>query len=80
MKKDPAFFLTHILESIATIEEYTSGLSEASFLSDRRIPGCCRPAARDYWRGGPKAARSDQDALFGRGLAPNHGTSEYFDS
>jgi uncharacterized protein with HEPN domain len=38
MKKDPALFLQHILESIAAIEEYTSGLSETSFLSDRRTP------------------------------------------
>lgn len=36
MKKDPALFLQHILESIGAIEEYTSGLSETSFLSDRR--------------------------------------------
>ena len=36
MKKDPALFLQHILESIGAIEEYASGLSETSFLSDRR--------------------------------------------
>ncbi len=36
MKKDPAIFLQHILESIQTIEEYTQGLSEDAFLEDRR--------------------------------------------
>jgi hypothetical protein len=36
MKKDPAIFLQHILESIQTIEEFTKGLSEDAFLEDRR--------------------------------------------
>lgn len=36
MKKDPAIFLRHILESIQAIEEYTKELSEADFLADRR--------------------------------------------
>jgi uncharacterized protein with HEPN domain len=36
MKKDPAIFLQHILESIQTIEEYTKGLSEDAFLEERR--------------------------------------------
>lgn len=36
MKKDPAIFLQHILESIQMIEEYTRGLSEDTFLEDRR--------------------------------------------
>lgn len=36
MKKDPAIFLQHILESIQAIEEYTRGFSEESFLRDRR--------------------------------------------
>lgn len=36
MKKDPAIFLQHILESIQAIEEYTKGFSEESFLRDRR--------------------------------------------
>lgn len=36
MKKDPALFLSHILESIQAIEEYTKGLSEDQFLADRR--------------------------------------------
>ncbi len=36
MKKDPAIFLQHILESIQTIEEYTQRLSEDAFLDDRK--------------------------------------------
>lgn len=36
MKKDPALFLQHILESIQAIEEYTEGLSESAFREDRR--------------------------------------------
>ncbi len=36
MRKDPAIFLRHMLESIQAIEEYTTGLSEADFLADRR--------------------------------------------
>ena len=34
MTKDPRIFLDHILESIALIEEYVSGISEEVFLSD----------------------------------------------
>ena len=36
MKKDPALYLRHILESIQAIEEYTEGWPEEAFLADRR--------------------------------------------
>jgi len=36
VKKDPALYLRHILESIQAIEEYTEGWPEEAFLADRR--------------------------------------------
>ena len=36
MKKDPPFYLQHILDSIQAIEEYTEGWPEEAFLADRR--------------------------------------------
>lgn len=35
MKKDPQIFITHILESIKTIEKYTKDLSEDDFLESQ---------------------------------------------
>lgn len=37
MNKDASVFLQHILESIAFIEEYSQGISEAKFLDNRQI-------------------------------------------
>ena len=37
MQKDPKVFLKHILDSIAVIEEYTKGISEDEFYSNRQI-------------------------------------------
>jgi len=37
MRKDPKVFLKHILDSIATIEEYIKGVSEDKFYSNRQI-------------------------------------------
>ena len=37
MKKDPKVFLTHILESIQLIEEYSQKLSETKFHKDRLL-------------------------------------------
>lgn len=34
MKKDPLVFLTHILESIELVEEYTQGITQARFVKD----------------------------------------------
>jgi len=36
MRKDPKIFLKHILNSIATIEEYTKGISEGEFYLNRK--------------------------------------------
>jgi uncharacterized protein with HEPN domain len=43
-------YLTHILEAIARIQEYTSGMDRAMFMSDRKVLNgaqvcwfCCRP-------------------------------------
>jgi len=37
MRKDPKVFFKHILDSIATIEEYIKGVSEYKFYSNRQI-------------------------------------------
>ncbi len=37
MKKDPKVFLTHILESIQLIEEYSKKMSESKFHKDRLL-------------------------------------------
>jgi len=37
MRKDPKVFFKHILDSIATIEEYIKGVSEDKFYSNRQI-------------------------------------------
>ena len=37
MRKDPKIFFKHILNSIAAIEEYTKGISEDEFYSNRQI-------------------------------------------
>jgi uncharacterized protein with HEPN domain len=35
MKKDPKIFLAHIVECIDLVEEYSQGITQASFLEDR---------------------------------------------
>lgn len=47
MTKDPTIFFDHILESIALIEQYVSGVSEETFLSDTGIPGQGHPPTFD---------------------------------
>jgi uncharacterized protein with HEPN domain len=37
MRKDPKFFIKHILESIKYIEEYTKGISKDDFLRSTQI-------------------------------------------
>lgn len=37
MRKDPKVFLKHILNSIVAVEEYTKGISEDEFYSNRQI-------------------------------------------
>jgi len=37
MKKDPAIFLEHILESIERIEEFTKGTSKENFLNSVQL-------------------------------------------
>jgi len=37
MRKDPKFFIKHILESIKYIEEYTKGMSKDDFLHSTQI-------------------------------------------
>lgn len=37
MRKDPRFFIKHILESIKWIEEYTRGISKDDFLRSTQI-------------------------------------------
>lgn len=34
MTRDPLIFLDHVLESITLIEDYVSGITEASFIAD----------------------------------------------
>jgi uncharacterized protein with HEPN domain len=37
MKRDDTVYLHHILDAIASIEEYTKGMSENEFLSDSMV-------------------------------------------
>jgi len=37
MKKDPRYFIEHILDSIKKIEGYTKGLSKEEFLRDSQV-------------------------------------------
>ena len=59
MKKDPALYLQHILESIQAIEKYTEGWPEEAFLADRRTQDAVVRASRDHRRGRGEAPGRD---------------------
>ena len=78
MKKDPALYLQHILESIQAIEKYTEGWPEEAFLADRRTQDSVVRRLEIIGEAAGKLPGETKASLRGR-LATDHRHASYLD-